>query len=51
MPSLAEVPDPNSLADFSGWDREGGIGLLRFSDGEEFDTGGELRTEARRDGL
>ena len=25
--------------------------MLRFSDGEEFDTGGELRIEARRDGL
>ena len=25
--------------------------MLRFSDGEQFDTGGELRIEARRDGL
>ena len=25
--------------------------MLRFSDGEEFDTGGELRIEARQDGL
>ena len=25
--------------------------MLRFSDGEDFDTGGELRIEARRDGL
>lgn len=24
--------------------------MLRFSDGEEFDTSGELRVEARRDG-
>jgi hypothetical protein len=25
--------------------------MLRFTDGEDFDTGGELRIEARRDGL
>ena len=25
--------------------------MLRFSDGEDFGTGGELRIEARRDGL
>jgi hypothetical protein len=25
--------------------------MLRFTDGEGFDTGGELRIEARRDGL
>jgi len=25
--------------------------MLRFSDGEDFDTGGEFRIEARRDGL
>ena len=25
--------------------------MLKFSDGEDFDTGGEFRIEARRDGL
>lgn len=25
--------------------------MLKFNDGEEFDTSGELRVEARRDGL
>jgi hypothetical protein len=51
MPSLAEAPDSSSLVGLSGRDREGGSAILRFSDGEEFDTGGELRIEARRDGL
>jgi hypothetical protein len=28
-----------------------GVGMLRFSDGEEFDTSGEPRIERRSDGL
>jgi len=51
MPSLAAVPDPSSLVGLSVGSREGGTSMLRFSDGETFDLDGELRIEARRDGL
>jgi hypothetical protein len=51
MPSMAEVHDPSSLVGLSIGSWERGSAMLRFSDGEDFDTGGELRIEARRDGL
>jgi hypothetical protein len=49
MPRVAEVPGQNEMVgDFEF--RKGGTGMLRFSDGMEFDTSGELRVECRSDG-
>ena len=46
---MVEVPSQNEMV--GGFEfRKGGTGMLRFSDGEEFETSGELRVECRSDG-
>ena len=49
MPRVAEEDGQDGMVGNLGL-RKGETGMLRFSDGMEFDTSGELRVECRSDG-
>ena len=49
MPSVAQEDGQDGVVGNPGL-RKGETGMLRFSDGMEFDTSGELRVECRSDG-